>query len=282
MSTKTLRSIESKCLHKLRKTALSIIRYLSAINVQPFLTAESIPTLLWYFNQKRTFKRLYFSSLTHKYSNWKINDYPMLLDRGVESASLGEYFWQDLLVAREIIKQSPARHVDVGSRIDGFVAHISCTRTVEVFDIRPLSANIENVKFTQWDITNPNPAMNGSIDCVTCLHSLEHIGLGRYGDQLDPNGWEKGLSSLIKLLSIGGYLWLSVPIGEQRIEFNAHRVFNPSTIITSAVELGASLTRFFYLTEIGFVESKNINEDAQLLSSKNYGLGIFVFTKHQA
>lgn len=227
-----------------------------------------------YFKDQKVFSRL--SSNAHE---WPIRNYPIFLDRNAESASLGEYFWQDLLVAKEIIRQSPARHVDVGSRIDGFIAHLACVRRVEVFDIRPLTSEIENVEFTQWDITEPNPTLNGSADCVSCLHTLEHIGLGRYGDKLDPDGWMKGLKSLVDLIAPGGGLWLSVPIGVQRVEFNAHRVFNPATIIHAASELGVTLQRFFYLTDSGFIESANIAEDALSLSTKNYGLGIFFFSK---
>ena len=227
-----------------------------------------------YFKARRDFSRI----SQHKHE-WPMRSYPVLLDRDAESASLGEYFWQDLLVAKEIINQSPNRHVDIGSRVDGFIAHIACMRKVEVFDIRPLHWEIENVKFTQWDIMDPNPTLNGSADCVSCLHTLEHIGLGRYGDKLDPEGWKIGLKSLVDLVASGGGLWLSVPIGIQRIEFNAHRVFNPATIIHAASELGVMLKRFFYLTDSGFVESVSIAEDALSLSTKNYGLGIFFFSK---
>ena len=233
-----------------------------------------------FFELPRYFKdRKVFSSLSSNTDEWPIRNYPILLDRNVEAASLGEYFWQDLLVAKEIIKLSPERHVDVGSRIDGFIANLSCVRKVEVFDIRPLAAEIENVEFTQWDITDPNPTLNGAADCVSCLHTLEHIGLGRYGDKLSPDGWKKGLESLVGLVASGGGLWLSVPIGSQRVEFNAHRVFNPFTIIHAASELGVTLQRFFYLTDSGFIESANIAEDALSLSNKNYGLGIFFFSK---
>ena len=73
---------------------------------------------------------------------WPISTYPILLDRFEQSSSLGEYFWQDLFVAKQIITSNPLRHVDVGSRIDGFIAHLLCTREVEVFDIRPLNISI--------------------------------------------------------------------------------------------------------------------------------------------
>ena len=68
-------------------------------------------------------------------------------------------------------------------------------------------------------------------DSISCLHALEHFGLGRYGDPLDYYGYLKGLSSITKILKTGGRFYFSVPIGEQRIEFNAHRVFSVSYLI---------------------------------------------------
>ena len=62
-----------------------------------------------------------FSRLLRNKQEWPMSIYPILLDRNAESASLGEYFWQDLLVAKEIIKQSPDRHIDVGSRVDAIM-----------------------------------------------------------------------------------------------------------------------------------------------------------------
>ena len=120
---------------------------------------------------------------------WNVRNYPVLLDRAVQSATLGEYFWQDLYIAKRIIEANPVRHIDVGSRVDGFIAHLACVRAVEIFDIRPLSARIENVSFQQWDITDSKQEFGEIADCLSCLHTLEHIGLGRYGDPLDPDGW---------------------------------------------------------------------------------------------
>jgi hypothetical protein len=222
-----------------------------------------------------------FSDLMKKEYEWPLFNYPILQDRSAESASLGEYFWQDILVAKEIMKQAPNRHIDVGSRIDGFIAHLACVRKVEVLDIRPLTVQIDNLKFTQWDITQPNTELTGVADCVSCLHTLEHIGLGRYGDKLDPNGWRKGLRSLVDLVAPGGGLWLSVPIGRQRVEFNAHRVFDPATIIRSAGELGMKINRFFYLSDSYFVESIMLEKDLAFLRTEHYNLGVFYFTKER-
>lgn len=155
--------------------------------------------------------------------NWKITG------EHIDSAGAihGHYFQQDLLVAQSIHSRNPHRHIDVGSSITGFVSHVASFRTIEVIDIRPLEIHIPGIVFRQADIMNLDWDVDHQADSVSCLHALEHFGLGRYGDDIDPDGWRKGYDGLLRLLETRGTLYLSVPTGErQRIEFNAHRVFS--------------------------------------------------------
>jgi SAM-dependent methyltransferase len=139
----------------------------------------------------------------------------------------GHYFHQDLLVARDIFRSNPRRHIDVGSRVDGFVAHVAAFRDIEVCDIRPITTPVEGITFHHMDLMSMSDEWFGVADSVSCLHALEHFGLGRYGDLVDFDGWRKGLDNLRDLLEPGGTLYLSVPTGmQQRIEFNAHRIFS--------------------------------------------------------
>lgn len=130
--------------------------------------------------------------------------YPCLddiyMDAGVAK---GHYFHQDLHVARKIFQRSPKRHIDVGSRVDGFVAHVASFRDLEVFDIRQLKS-LPGITFTQCD------AMHGNLpadyaDSVSCLHALEHFGLGRYGDTVDYHGHLRGLANLVQALQPGAF-----------------------------------------------------------------------------
>ena len=136
-------------------------------------------------------------------------------------ATKDEYFWQDLLVAKMIFAARPEIHFDVGSRIDGFVAHVASFRELEVFDIRPITARIPGVKFRQADLTQPLQGIAGSCDSLSCLHALEHFGLGRYGDRVDPKGFEFGFTNMSDLLRTGGVFYLSVPVGIERVEFKS-------------------------------------------------------------
>jgi SAM-dependent methyltransferase len=154
--------------------------------------------------------------------------YPCLRDRYQESGiARGHYFNQDLLVARRVFANQPETHVDIGSRIDGFVAHVAAFRPITVLDIRQLPDTIPNVRFVQCDIMHDiPPELVESTDSLSCLHALEHFGLGRYGDPVDYDGYLKGFENLYRILKPGGRLYFSVPMGPQRIEFDAHRVFS--------------------------------------------------------
>lgn len=160
------------------------------------------------------------------------SELPMLAEWDDASGSLGAYFYQDRLVASWIHEANPTRHVDVGSRIDGFVGNVSVFREIDVIDIRPQPMRVPNVRFHQLDLMAALPDVwRECTDSLSCLHTIEHFGLGRYGDPLDPDGHLKGLSQLKNMVARGGLLYLSTPVGEERIEFNAHRVFAPSTML---------------------------------------------------
>src|SRR5690606_12088398 len=103
----------------------------------------------------------------------------------------------DQTVARWIHVACPVRHIDVGSRLDGFIGSLSVFREVEVIDIRPQPMAVANVKFQQLDLMEPLPDVWVSCtDSISCLHTIEHFGLGRYGDPIDPTGHLRGLEQL--------------------------------------------------------------------------------------
>lgn len=160
-------------------------------------------------------------------------DYPILTEKSEASGGLGAYPLQDLIVARWIREDAPARHFDVGSRIDGFVCNVATFREIEVIDIRPAPGAIPGVVFHQHDVMGEcRPEWEAAIPSLSCLHTIEHFGLGRYGDPIDPHGHEKGLARLKAMVEPGGMFYLSTPIGTQRIEFNAHRIFAAATVLS--------------------------------------------------
>jgi SAM-dependent methyltransferase len=184
---------------------------------------------------------------------------PMLGERQASSGNLGAYFYQDGLVAKWIYQSSPERHVDVGSRIDGFIGHLAVFREVEILDIRPQPHKVRNVVFHQLDLMKPLPeAWIECTDSLSCLHTIEHFGLGRYGDTIDPQGHIKGLEQLKRMVKPGGIFYLSTPIGPQRVEFNAHRIFSAETLLNWFGE-GWQIERFAYLDD-----AENLHDDIDL------------------
>ena len=249
------------------------------LGINPLRTWASLRGSLAFVQDLLAFRRGYKGRLV-------LN--PCLGDRYQEGGSTkNEYFWQDLLVAQDIFQRKPVRHVDVASRIDGFVAHVASFRTVEVFDIRPVTVSIPGVIFQQADLMSSDSVHShlqgqlGYCDSLSCLHALEHFGLGRYGDPVDPLGYQRGLANLAKLLQVHGRLYLSTPIGRERVEFNANWVFDPQTIVQTATPLGLVLDTLTVLDQKGGHEVLHKPSTAQLLElgQMYYRLGIFQFTK---
>jgi len=208
--------------------------------------------------------------------------YPILSDfRGEAGVARGHYFHQDLLVATRIAQSSPRRHIDIGSRIDGFVAHVASFRQIELLDIRELnSSDYPNIIYKQADITNPRSIAGIQTDSLSCLSVLEHLGLGRYGDIINPKGHIVGFNSLLQLLEIGGTMYLSFPIGKRNeIHFNAHRVFHPLDILGWSEGI-----KSLQLAGFDFVDDKgHLHQNVDLLASQidcTFGCGIYTFVKN--
>jgi SAM-dependent methyltransferase len=202
--------------------------------------------------------------------------YPCLHDRAeAAGCASGHYFHQDLYVARQVFARRPARHVDVGSRIDGFVAHLLTFMPVEVVDVRPLDSRVPGLTFRQADASSLEPYGTGELESISCLHAAEHFGLGRYGDALDPRGHEKAIAALRRVTRPGGRIYFSVPVsGHERVEFNAHRVFRPQTIV--ALFTGCRLVDFALVDDRGDLRENATFEDAVL---QRFGCGIFTFER---
>ena len=207
--------------------------------------------------------------------------FPIFWERFSQSGKMsGHYFHQDLHIAKRIYNNNPKKHLDIGSRIDGFIAHLAVFRKVEVLDIRSLDSKVENIVFKQEDLMHPQVSLYDYCDSISSLHAIEHFGLGRYGDQVDYFGYLKALNNIAKILRKGGVFYFSVPIGPQRIEFNAHRVFSLSYLITL-------LEKDYDIVDFSFVDDKgDLNTSVQLNQKdiiKNYGChygcGIFELIK---
>jgi Caenorhabditis protein of unknown function, DUF268 len=196
---------------------------------------------------------------------------PALTDaRGQAGIGPSEYFLTDLLVARLIYRQKPERHVDVGSRIDGLIAHLLTFVEVDVVDIRPLVSEVPGLRFIQANAISQDGILPGSASSVSSVHALEHFGLGRYGDPVDPLGHRKGLQALARLVAPSGNLYVAVPIGRPAVNFNAHRVLHPTFVLDE-------LRHDFDLVAFAAIINGQVNETVEPdeLTGIDYALGIY-------
>lgn len=265
---------------RFREFARGVNRALNSYGIDLRTTAAALRGTPTFLRNRRTFRRL-AAQHGHRDFVWAA-PFPAPGDRYVESGSAsGHYFHQDLLVAQQIRMATPARHVDVGSRVDGLIAHVAAFRDVEVFDIRPLHTSARGIEFRQLDLSSLPSEYVEYTDSLSCLHTLEHFGLGRYGDTLDYRGYLAGWDSLWRLLKPGGTFYFSVPMGElQRIEFDAHRVFSLPYLL-ELIDERYDVKMFSYVDDAGEVHIDVPADSAG--ASETFGLrmgcGIFTLQK---
>lgn len=185
----------------------------------------------------------------------------------------GHYFHQDLWAARLIFERRPPTHLDIGSRIDGFVAHLLTFMPVTVMDVRPLTTEVPRLSFIQGDATTVSGVADNSVDSLSSLHAIEHFGLGRYGDAIDPGAPSRTIRSLVRVLAPRGRLYLSVPIGKPRVQFNAHRIFDPTLVIE---ECGLPLVSFAAVDDTGALQ---VAASPHHYRDASYSCGLYEFTK---
>ena len=267
----------------LRPAAVSVYRRLATAGIdghKAYMAAKGIAVIR---GDRREYQRQRLTS--GRPNEFPLGrSFPIYRDRfDTAGSTSGHYFHQDLLVAREVFERNPQRHVDVGSSIYGFVSHVAAFRKIEVLDIRPVSTPVSGITFIQQDVMNLDSKFHDYADSVSCLHALEHFGLGRYGDPIDYDGWRKGLRSLTRMVMPQGTLYLGVPTGEpQRVEFNAHRVF-------SLPFLRDVLEEDFIIERLAFVEDSGClvpnvdpySPDARVSFGAQYGCSIWVLAKRK-
>jgi SAM-dependent methyltransferase len=171
------------------------------------------------------------------------------------------YLLQDLWGAQKVYERKPAIHYDIGSRTDGFITHIlSFRQKVVLIDIRPLETyNVENLTFICSDATNLSEFEDESVESLSALCSLEHFGLGRYGDPVDPEAHIKVFSSIQRIMKPKGNAYIAVPVAAfPSLVFNAHRIYTPELVCSYFSRM--ELVEFSHTSPQGLVKNVSISE----------------------
>lgn len=223
--------------------------------------------LIYYIRDMRRFSGRYSGT-------YPIRRLPVLFERGGAKSSFDpHYVYQSYWAADRIRKTNLSEHhVDISSHMP-FVAQLSAHFPVTQMEFRPPELELPSFNRLSGSILSL-PFQDAGVRSVTCLHVIEHIGLGRYGDPLDGDGCWKALAELERIIAPGGNLFLSVPVGKPAVYFNGGYVFKVSHIGEAMNSL--DLVEFSYVDDNGcFVESGRFEDVAGM----SYALGLFHFRK---
>jgi glycosyltransferase involved in cell wall biosynthesis/SAM-dependent methyltransferase len=244
-----------------------VLRWVSVVlNVRGIVAVRHLPR---YLNDLATFVRKSQTPVRF------VDSYPCLAEATAETPFDGHYFFQAGWIARRLALARPRRHVDIGSEV-GLVGVLSAFVETIFVDYRPLPVSLAGLECRKGDLLDLDWPPD-SIESLSCLHVVEHVGLGRYGDAIDPEGSAKACSALARVLAPGGSLYLSAPVGRERVCFNAHRVFSPATV--REMLPGLRLESFAYVDDEGRFHEGVSPEDAR---GGDYGCGMFHFVKPPA
>lgn len=203
-----------------------------------------------------------------------IDSYPCIKDRTVKTGFDRHYVYFTAWAARKVRELAPVKHVDISSSLY-FSGIVSAFVPVDFYDYRPADLTLSNLRSLEGNLTKL-PFADDSIASLSCMHVIEHIGLGRYGDPIDSKGDIKSAAELTRVLARDGTLLFVTPVGEKsKIEFNAHRIYSYQAVIDLFPHL--KLKEFTLIPEKSGAPIENA--DPSLLKNESYACGCFVFTK---
>ncbi|MBA4384741.1 MAG: hypothetical protein C0410_08395 [Anaerolinea sp.] len=248
------------------------------------LTLKSIPFIkkiyweirkihkYWVFtNEFKNFSKL-LGQTERRFSAYWSNRYPILDENTGTTSFDSHYIYHPAWATRIIAKIRPSVHIDISSTLT-FCTMLSAFIPVRFYDYRPANLNLEGLVSERADLLNL-PFEDASISSLSCMHVIEHIGLGRYGDPLDPDGDLKAIAELKRVLKPGGSLFFVTPVGKPRIQFNAHRIYSHEQIVEYLS--GFEIRQFALVDDNGLF---TIDADPAYANQQNYGCGCWWFVK---
>ena len=201
--------------------------------------------------------------------------YPVLGDDTSDTGFDRHYVYHTSWAARKLKEINPQKHIDISSSLF-FSGIVSAFVNIEFYDYRPAELYLNNLESKRGDLLNL-PFDDNSIDSLSCMHVVEHIGLGRYGDPLDAKGDLKAIGQLKRVLANNGRLLFVVPVGNPRIAFNAHRIYSKEQILSYFSEF--ELIEFTLIPDDKKLGGLIVNPSDDILQKQSYGCGCFYFIK---
>ena len=202
------------------------------------------------------------------------NLYPCLYDNTATTVFDRHYVYHPAWAMRTIRKINPEFHIDISSTLH-FSTMLSAFLPVKFYDFRPPVLLLPDLEVGHADLKNLK-FQTESIKSLSCMHTIEHIGLGRYGDPIDPEGDIRAINELSRVTCPGGHLLIVVPVGIQKVQFNGQRTYSYDWIVTKFDD--------FILREFSLIpDNKNSgiiwDADPQTVILQENGCGCFWFQK---
>jgi len=242
------------------------------ISLGQFISLSTKWTLFWIdlYNYKN------IAAKNNQRFSLKLNDLYPCIDEKISTTEIEpHYTYHVAWASRVVAKLQPDYHIDISSYIY-FSTIVSAFVPVKFYDYRPAKLILSNLTSESADLLNLSLKDN-SIQSISCMHVIEHIGLGRYGDPLDPEGDLKAIKELKRVLAVNGSLLFVVPVGKPKIMFNAHRIYSYEQIMSYFSDL--NLEEFALIPDNGQETGLLYNSSKELVDNQNWGCGCFWFKK---
>jgi hypothetical protein len=200
---------------------------------------------------------------------------PYLKDKTPTTQFDTHYVYHPAWAARIIKGINPSKHIDISSTLH-FCTMLSAFIPTEFYDYRPAKLNLSSLSSSSADLCNLY-FQDNSIESLSCMHTVEHIGLGRYGDPIDPEGDIKAIKELQRVVKPGGNFLFVTPVGKSRLLFNAHRIYSYERVIDLFDKM--ELKEFSLIPDNALDIGLISHADPHLANCQDYACGCFWFQK---
>ncbi|MDH5719757.1 MAG: DUF268 domain-containing protein [Spirochaetia bacterium] len=218
-----------------------------------------------------------FSKSEHRFSlSFRTGEF-YLTDKTSNTLFDAHYIYHPAWAARALKKINPTKHIDISSTLH-FCSIVSSFIPVEFYDYRPAQLKLSDLTSKHADLLKL-PFKDNSVKSLSCMHTVEHVGLGRYGDKIDYDGDLKAIEELKRVLAQNGDLLFVVPLGKPKLVFNAHRIYSYDQIINYFN--GFSLKEFALIPDFSNGGGIIKNASKKLVDNQKWGCGCFWFRKEK-
>ena len=233
-----------------------------------------IQNYMQYIFDYRTFKKMSRNNPPRFSLSWNRRR-PLLTEKTSDFGFDRHYVYHPAWAARILAETRPAKHVDISSSLI-FNAVASAFVPIDFYEYRPADLHLSGFSAKHADITKL-PFDDNSVESISCMHVIEHVGLGRYGDPLDPEGDVRAINELKRVVAVGGSILFVVPIGDDVIEFNAHRLYTIDQVKSLFSDL--TLVQFAFVADDSTLGGLMVNPDEKTVIGAGRGCGCFWFKK---